>query len=120
VLLAYRPDAKAVGLASAPRVLGSAQGIWAASLVDAGVLGLLAWTMVFGAVFYYTGSVAIKAQSRLLWASLVAALVSVLASQVGGDRIDLRVWVLIGLALAAARWARSDDRRSESTARGDL
>jgi hypothetical protein len=114
VKLAYRPSAQAVGLASAPVVLGSAQGIWAASLVDAGVFGVLAWIIMFAAVFYYTGSVAMKARSPLLWAAIVAALVSVLASQVGGDRLDLRIWVLMAFALVASRSAGVGDRTADT------
>lgn len=115
VKLAYRPDAQAVGLASAPVVLGSAQGIWAASLIDAGVLGVLAWIIMFGAVFYYTGSVAMKADSPLLWAAIVAALVSVLASQVGGDRLDLRVWVLMAFAFVVSRSTWNGDRAADTS-----
>ena len=107
VNLAYRPDAQAAGLTSAPVVLGSAQGIWSASLVDAGVLGLLAWIVMFAAVFYSTTLVAIRVASPLLWAALLAALVAVLTSEVGGDRLDLHVWVLIAFALVVSRSAWS-------------
>jgi O-antigen ligase len=111
VELAYRPDAQAVGLTSAPVVLGSAQGIWSASLVDTGVLGLLAWIAMFAAVFYSTIATAIRVASPLLWAALLAALVAVLTSEVGGDRLDLHVWVLIAFALVVSRSAGTTARR---------
>jgi hypothetical protein len=101
VKLARRDNA--VGVESSPMVLGSAYGVWAASLIDAGVLGLVAWMVLFGAVFYYCASVALAGRSLALWAVIAAALASVIASQVGGDRVDLRVWVLMSLALALSR-----------------
>jgi O-antigen ligase len=107
VKLAYRPEVQVAGLASDPVVLGSAQGIWSASLVDAGVFGLLAWIVMFAAVFYSTISVAIQVASPLLWAAILAALVAVFTSQVGGDRLDLHVWVLIAFVLVVSRSAWS-------------
>jgi O-antigen ligase len=101
------------GVVSAPVVvLGSAQGIWAASLVDAGVLGLLAWIVMFGAVFYHVGSVAMKVRSRMLWAAMLAALVAVLAAEVGRDRLDLHVWVLVAFGLLVSHWGTSDIEHS--------
>jgi O-antigen ligase len=101
VKLARRDNA--VGVTSAPLVLGSAYGVWAASLTDAGVFGLLAWLVLFGAVFYYAAATAVRTASPLLWAAIAAGLAGVLASQVGGDRLDLRVWVLLGLVLVVTR-----------------
>jgi hypothetical protein len=110
-VLGWGPGASSVELARpdpisnvnpAPIVLGSAYGLWAASLVDAGVLGLVAWMAFFGAVLAYVLSAAMRQRSLLLWAALVAMFTGALTSQVGGDRLDLRVWVLTGFALAAA------------------
>jgi O-antigen ligase len=114
VELAHRVEAQEVGSASfAPVVvLGSAQGIWAASLIDAGVLGLLAWLVMFGAAFYYIGSAAMRIRSKMLWAAMLAAVVAVLAGEVGGDRLDLHVWVLVAFALTASRWARREPKLS--------
>jgi hypothetical protein len=118
-VLGYGPGASSVKLArrdvgvpSSPLVLGSAYGVWAASLIDAGVFGILAWIALFGAVLYYAVSAAIRAASPFLWAAVAAALASILASQVGGDRLDFRVWLLLALALVASRWAREQDRVS--------
>jgi hypothetical protein len=110
-LLGYGPGASsvmlarvdnAVGVTSAPTVLGSAYGVWAASLIDAGVFGLLAWAVVFAAVLIHSTRVALATRSRLLWASLAAAVSAVVSAQVGGDRLDLRVWVLLALTLVVA------------------
>jgi hypothetical protein len=93
----------AVGVSSAPLVLGSAYGIWAASLIDGGVLALLAWIVFFSAVLWHTAAVALRTGSALAWMTIAALLAAMLASQVGGDRLDLRVWVLVGVALTASR-----------------
>jgi O-antigen ligase len=116
VKLAHRADPEALGVASSAPVvvLGSAQGIWAASLIDAGVLGLLAWLVMFGVVFYYIGSAAMRSRSRMNWAAMLAALVAVLAGEVGGDRLDLHVWVLVAFALVVSRWGRSETEATGS------
>jgi O-antigen ligase len=118
VKLARRDNA--VGVTSSPVVLGSAYGIWASSLIDAGVFGILAWLILFGAVLYYAGSVAVNSSSPLLWASIAAVLASVLASQVGGDRLDLRVWVFMAFALLVSRSLRrhhqTPDRATDTLA----
>jgi hypothetical protein len=112
VKLARRDNA--VGVSARPTVLGSAYGIWAASLIDAGVFGLLCWIVLFGSVFYHAASTALRARSWLLWAAIAAAVAAFLASQVGGDRLDLRVWVLLALTLATSRCVRADQARLES------
>lgn len=109
VKLAYSVGQQITGVEASPIVvLGSAQGIWAASLIDAGVLGLLAWLVLFGVVFYYVGSAAMRARSSMLWAAMLAALVAVLAGEVGGDRLDLHVWVLVAFALVVSCWGTRD------------
>jgi O-antigen ligase len=114
VELAHSVDPREVGAASPPvTVLGSAQGIWAASLIDAGVLGILAWTVMFGAILYHAGLVATGSSSTMLWAAIVASLVGILSGEVGGDRLDLRVWVLMAFALVVSRWA-SERRKVQS------
>jgi hypothetical protein len=93
----------AVGVTSAPTVLGSAYGVWSASLIDAGVFGILAWLVVFAAVLAHAARSALAKRSLALWGALAAALSAVISSQVGGDRLDLRVWILLAVALALAR-----------------
>jgi hypothetical protein len=110
VKLARRDNA--VGVKSSPMVLGSAYGIWAASLIDAGVLGLLSWLVLFASVLYYAGSVALARRSLRMWAVMAALVAAMIASQVGGDRLDLRVWVLIGLVLALSRVTRAAASRA--------
>lgn len=108
VKLARRDNA--VGVTSSPMVLGSAYGVWAASLIDAGVFGTLAWAVFFGAVLYYAISTAVKLRSPLLWAAAAASISAMLAAQVGGDRLDLRVWLLLAFALSITRWVRTNGR----------
>jgi hypothetical protein len=62
---------------------------------------------MFAAVFYATTATAMQVASPLLWAALLAALVAVLTSQVGGDRLDLHVWVLLAFALVVNGFVRS-------------
>jgi hypothetical protein len=104
----------AVGVTSAPTVLGSAYGVWAAALIDAGVFGILAWIVVFGAALSHVARVALVARSRLLWAAAAAAVSGALSAQVGGDRLDLRVWILIALAVAIADTVRRETRAPDS------
>jgi hypothetical protein len=101
----------AVGVTSAPTVLGSAYGIWAASLIDAGVFGVLAWVALFAVVLLHVARAAVASTSKLIWATFAAALAGILSSQVGGDRLDLRVWILMALALAAASLTRRPRNR---------
>jgi hypothetical protein len=82
--------------------LQSAQGLWAASLIDAGVVGLAMWLVLFCGVLGVAFAAARARPSPLLGGVALAALTAVVGSQVAGDRLDLRVWVLLGLALAAA------------------
>jgi hypothetical protein len=100
----------AVGVTSAPTVLGSAYGVWAAALIDAGVFGILAWVVVFAAAFAHVIRIALVVRSRLLWAAVASALSAALSAQVGGDRLDLRVWILLAVAIVAADVARDDTR----------
>lgn len=81
-------------------VLGSAHGLWSAALVDTGVVGFWIW-LVFLAAVLTTGWRAVVARPGLLPGGLFAAACAGLAAgQVSGDRLELRVWVLLGLVLA--------------------
>lgn len=102
VRLAYRPDAIRPGL-RAPIVYGSAQGLWAASLVDAGLFGLAAWTgLLLGLLGL--GVISIWQRPSPIGAALLAAaIVAVASGQLLGDRLDLRVWLVLGLLAAASQ-----------------
>jgi len=108
VELAYQPDPRALGLKSAPVVLGSSQGIWASSLVDAGILGLLAWCFFFAAILLSAAMALARSSVEWRWAVLTSAMLGLLLSQVGEDRIELRVWFLLAVLLALARMAFVD------------
>ena len=125
--LGFGPGQSSVQLAAAtdvqpafrppPTALQSAQGIWAASLVDAGIAGLVCWV----ALFVATGWTALRAVARrpsaLTWAVAAAALAAAAGAQITGDRLDLRVWLLLGFALAVAHAQR--EQGTESSAAGD-
>jgi O-antigen ligase len=109
-LIGYGPGQSSVRLAwetsieestGPPRVLGSSHGMWAASLVDGGVLAFGLWAAFLGAVLYAGGRLVFHAPNALALALFVSACTAVAASQISGDRLDLQVWLLIGALLAA-------------------
>jgi O-antigen ligase len=84
-----------------PRVLGSSHGLWAASLVDGGVLAFGLWAAFLAAVLFAGARLVVKAPNAFTLALFVSTCTAVAASEVSGDRLDLRVWLLIGALLAA-------------------
>jgi O-antigen ligase len=91
-----------------PVVLGTASGLWSAALLDGGVLALSFWILVFGGLLYAGGRAALRRGDVLLAGLLAAATAAILGSMIEGDRLDLRVWVLLGCLAAASRQAQSD------------
>jgi hypothetical protein len=91
------------------RGLPSAQGVWAASLLDAGILGLEAWILFLGGVLVIAGAAVLRRPDGLAVATFVSLTAAVLLAQLGEDRLDVSAWALIALALAAAtrRWSPS-------------
>jgi hypothetical protein len=83
-------------------VLPSAQGIWAASLVDAGIMGFGAWVWFFTAVIAIVGAALVRRPKRFQLATFVAVTAAILTALIGDDRLQLAPWVLIGIALTAA------------------
>jgi hypothetical protein len=82
--------------------LPSAQGLWAASLVDVGILGFAAWAVLLVGIVALVARAAWRrpsAEALLVFASVLA---SCLSSAVAGDRTELRVWVVLALGLALA------------------
>ena len=94
---------------AAPGVLRSAHGWWLASLLDAGLLGFLALgVLVMSALL--VGVRNAWSSGSLLSAGVVAtAVLAVAAASYSGDRLDVRVWLLLGLALATPRAAPSHE-----------
>jgi O-antigen ligase len=82
--------------------LPSAQGLWAASLVDAGILGFETWALFLGGVLVVAGLALVRRPGPFTLACFVALTAAVITGQTGEDRLDLTAWTLIGLALAAA------------------
>jgi O-Antigen ligase len=80
--------------------LQSAQGIWAASLIDAGVIGLGAWLLFLAGIVTYCFSMVRRRAGALTWATAAALTAAVASAQITGDRLDLRVWLLMGLTAA--------------------
>lgn len=84
-----------------PRVLGSSHGLWAASLVDGGVLAFGMWAAFLTAVLFAGARLLMRAPNFFTLALFASTCTAVAASQISGDRLDLRVWLLIGALLAA-------------------
>ena len=99
--------------ASGQRVLGAAYGLWAASLIDTGLLGFYAW-LVFLAVAVATGVRDLLRRPTLLrLAIFLAAATALLEAVIASDRLDLRAWILLGALLAAACGGHPEADRPE-------
>jgi O-Antigen ligase len=86
-----------------PGVLLSSQGLWAAVLLDTGLLGLAAWLSFLGGVTW-SAVRSLRARPDYPAAALLIALgIALFGSLTAGDRLELWVWLLLGAALAAAR-----------------
>lgn len=107
VRLAYRPSVPPGE--RAPIVLGSAQGLWAASLIDVGLLGFFAWIALFACLFGFALPRAVRALDPIVLAATAAALSAVLLGELAGDRLDTRVWITLGLMCAATRNGRQQE-----------
>jgi O-antigen ligase len=82
--------------------LQSAQGLWASSLIDVGVVGLSLWLVLTGTVLTLAvGRIAVR--GSVAGAALAMATVAALCSAfVTNDRLDLSVWLLFGIVAACA------------------
>jgi hypothetical protein len=85
-----------------PRALGSAQGLWAAALVDAGIVGLCTWLLFLGGAIGIGATTLLRRPTVLRAAILAAGVTAVLGSMVTGDRFELRAWVVIAILLASS------------------
>ena len=105
-----------VGLAGSgvanTRVLISAQGIWAAALLDGGVVAFCFWMALFGSVLGVAGRALVQCPALGRAATFMAASVVVAQVMISGDRLFPRHWLLLGLALAASSQTSGDDRRN--------
>jgi O-antigen ligase len=111
-LLGHGPGQSAVQLAGPPApylaaefrentiVLGTARGLWAASLIDAGVTGLAAWVVFLGLVLTVAARQALQ-RDWLTLGLLAAVMASLIGSQISGDRMELTGWALLAALTAA-------------------
>jgi hypothetical protein len=108
-VLGNGPGQSSVRLASAlsapapPRTLASAQGIWAAALIDAGVVGLALWVYLIGSVVVAGGASLLRRPTLLRWAAVSGAVAVTLEVAISGDRLGPAHWLMLGLLLAASR-----------------
>jgi hypothetical protein len=123
-VLGYGPGQSSIQLArAAPSgtgtpevVLRSAQGLWAAALIDAGVLGFGAWLLFLGSLLALGGRALVLRPSGVQLTAFVAAASIVISDEVAGDRLDTTAWALLGLLLAATL---SRERDRDGGERGD-
>ncbi len=107
VQLARQQDPAVVNRRSAPVVLGSAQGLLPSALVDAGIVGAFAWIAFLTAFLapILLGLVRRPTGPRL--GVMVASLVAIGGGLVSGDRLEMQIWIVLGLGLALT----TDSRR---------
>ena len=87
----------------APTSLQSAQGVWAASLVDTGVAGLACWIVLLSSAGFFAVRAVTRSPSAMTWAVAAAAAAAIAGAQVTGDRLELRVWLVLGCGVAVAQ-----------------
>jgi O-antigen ligase len=97
VRLAAGTDVPADERPSPPGPLQSAQGIWAASLIDGGVIGFACWMLVLGGIVLLALDLVWRRPGAVTWGVAAALVAAVAGAQITGDRLDLLVWLLIGL-----------------------
>lgn len=93
----------------------SAQGLWAATLIDTGALGLAFWVMLLGGAFVLASHRLVREPTPLRALVLYALTVALLSSQMAGDRLGLGTWSLLGLLLAITTVAARGAERAGTT-----
>lgn len=90
-------------LSDGPSAVGlqSAQGLWASSLIDAGIIGLGLWLVLLGTSLALALGEVWRRRSAANALLLLAAAAAVCSALVAGDRLDLRTWLLVGIVAAA-------------------
>ena len=97
-------------------VLGSAHGLWAAALVDVGIVGLGLWLALLGGCFVLAARGLADRSGTLALGAFVAATCALISGLISGDRLEVRAWVLIGLMLALLVATSTSE---QPTAQGD-
>jgi hypothetical protein len=80
----------------------SSQGLWAAVLLDTGLLGLAAWLFFLGGVTWNAVRRLLSRPDYRAAAMLSAVGIALFGSLTAGDRLELWVWLLLGATLATA------------------
>lgn len=122
--LGYGPGQSAIraayanAAATAPLVPVSAQGFWAAALIDSGIVGFLGWLYLSLAIIG-AGMVGILRRPTLLGSAAFAGAIAVVIDiATSGDRLQPRHWLVLGLALAASR-GTSDHEAGQAEEQAD-
>lgn len=82
--------------------LSSAQGLWAAALLDAGVLGFAVWLLLLGGIVVLSGRAVYRRPTPRGAGVFCAGLAGLLFAGVSLDRLDLRAWILLGLMVVVS------------------
>jgi O-antigen ligase len=98
-LAGVNPRARELGLSPTIVVLGSAHGLWAAALIDVGLLGAALWVLLLGGALLYSAAALVRRPSLIGYCVFVAGTVAIISSQIVGDRLEMRSWALIALML---------------------
>jgi O-antigen ligase len=90
----------------------SAQGLWAATLMDSGAIGFAFWAMLLGGLFAAAAGRALREPSWAHVLVLFAATTAIISGQMSGDRLGLSTWALLGLLMAVSTAGALRDRAS--------
>ena len=105
---------------SLPNVLISAQGVWAAALLDGGVIAMGLWLMLLGGGIIIGVRALWRYPTGLRWATVAAGGAAVIDVMITGDRLFPLDWLVLALMLAAAAPSYATTRnRSDSHQRSN-
>lgn len=122
-VLGYGPGQSAVQLTAQAAVadaapgLVSPQGLWAAVLIDIGILGLGCWVLLIGGVLLYSVAGLLRDPRIVGVAIFVAAFAAIVSGLLAGDRFELRAWLLVAL-LVSVSTRTTHQRRSAAGPNG--
>jgi hypothetical protein len=92
----------------------SAQGVWAAALLDGGVIALALWLMLLGGAIAIGLRALWRYPTGLLWATVAAGGATIIDALTSGDRLLPREWLVLALMFAAAASYTAPHDRSDS------
>ena len=97
-------------------VLGTADGLWAASLIDVGVVGAACWVLFLGSFLIYVARGLLSRPDTLTYCLFLGAVVVILDTLVIGDRPPTQFWLMLGLAAGYVRARAREPSGSPATA----